>query len=130
MLHKKNPSTPTVIIHYGEKIFRPIWRRCRIGSQISTYIKSKHEDEVETDVGKDSLFCLGSGQIEQPNPLLLQEMMSSTKGWPNLQCQGLVSSIALILQELRVVTREKEVSLKRASETGVGKLSGKLLCNV
>ena len=112
------------------KYLDPFGEGVEQGPQISTYIKSKHEDEVETDVGKDSLFCLGSGQIEQSNPLLLQEMMSSTKGWPNLQCQGLVSSIALILQELRVVTREKEVSLERASETGVGKLSGKLLCNV
>lgn len=57
-------------------------------------------------------------------------MMFGTEGWPNLQCHRLVLSIALILQDLIVVTIEKEENLKRASEIGVGKLSGKLLCNV
>lgn len=72
---------------------------------------------------------LSKWTTEKSNPLLLQEMMSSTEGWPNLQYHRLVLSIALTLQELRAVTREKEESLKSALETGVGKLFGKLLCH-
>ena len=70
---------------------------------MSTWTKSKQEEEEEIGEGKGNLFCLARGQIEQSKVLLILQVMTfgtsdcdktnlCGEGWPNLQCHKLVLS--------------------------------------
>ena len=70
---------------------------------MSTWTKSKQEEEEEIGEGKGNFFYLARGQIKQSKVLLILQVMTfgtsdcdktnlCGEGWPNLQCHKLVLS--------------------------------------
>ena len=90
---------------------------------MSTWTKSKQEEEEEIGEGKGNFFYLARGQIKQSKVLLILQVMTfgtsdcdktnlCGEGWPNLQCHKLVLSTSDV-QEFVGKYRPQLVELTR-----------------